>query len=180
MDNPPAPLLTWLTGQIELWKNRKTNKKITKIMVVKESGDIIFEYTHYDKLLRVADLRYSYHKICPETTKVKKVSAPTRGSYRLLVKKAELKEQYSSNQNWDTCKSWIKEAYGCARAGNCTAEQKNLFKKYYEQCGDLVAKAEDIEYLKWLHQKAGENWKQGKEPYLTAFKRTIKDIQKTI
>jgi hypothetical protein len=44
----------------------------------------------------------------------------------------------------------------------------------------LVAKAEDIEYLKWLHQKASENWKQGKESYLTAFKRTIKEIQKTI
>jgi len=57
--NPPVPLLTWVDGQIELWKNRETNRKISKVMVVKETGEVVIEFTHYDKLLRIADLRLS-------------------------------------------------------------------------------------------------------------------------
>jgi hypothetical protein len=170
-----APLLTWLAGQIELWKNRNTNYKITKIMAIKATGDILIEQTHYDKLLRIADLRISYHKICPETTKLTKVSEPIRGSYKLLVPKEELKKEYSSDKsNWKTCRSWIREAYGCAKEGNCTSPQKELFKKFYNQCGDQVAKQEDVEYLRWLHQKAGEVWDREKETYLEAFGRILK------
>ena len=173
-----VPFRTWLDGQIELWKNRETNRKISKVMAVKSTGDIIVEFTHYDKLLRVADLRLTYHKICLQSTKLTKVAPPARGTYRILVSKKDLQKDYSTNRNWNDCKSWIREAYGCAREGNCSESQKELFKKYYHQCGDKIAKAEDIEYLRWLHKKTGESWKRGEEIYFEAFKRVREEMRK--
>ncbi len=177
LDNPSVPLLTWLDGQIELWKNRQSNKKITKIMVILKTGEIVIEYTHYDKLLRVADLRYSYHKICPETAKLTKMLPPKRGSYRMLVTKQALKEQYATNRNWEECQLWIREAYQCSRDGDCSKEQKELFSLYYKQCGDQRVKEENIAYLRWLHKKAGEQWKRGEESYLGAFARVKRELK---
>jgi hypothetical protein len=177
LDNPSVPMLTWLDGEIELWKNRQSNKKVTKIMAIKETGDIVIEYTHYDKLLRVADLRYTYHTVCPETAKLKKVAEPKRGSYRLLVTTKALKEQYSTNRNWEECQLWIREAYQCSRAGNCSPKQKELFSLFYKQCGDKRVKEENIAYLRWLHKKAGESWKRGEESYLGAFARVKKELK---
>ena len=172
-----VPLITWFDGQIELWKNRQSNQKISKIMALKSTGEIVIEYTHYDKLLRVADLRYSYQSICPETTKLKKTQEPKRGSYRLLVSKKELAKQYSTNRNWTDCQLWIGEAYECSRKGNCTAEQKELYSLYYKQCGDLRVKEENIAYLRWLHRKAGESWRRGEESYLVAFFRVKGELR---
>ena len=174
----PVPFRTWLDGQIELWKNRETNRKISKVMAVKSNGDIIVEFTHYDKLLRVADLRLTYHKICLQSTKLTKVAPPARGTYRILVSKKDLQKDYSTNRNWNDCKSWIREAYGCAREGNCSESQKELFKKYYHQCGDKIAKTEDIEYLRWLHKKTGEQWIREKESYFEAFRRVREEMKK--
>lgn len=179
LDNPSVPLLTWLDGEIELWKNRQSNKKITKIMAIKETGDIVIEYTHYDKLLRVADLRYTYHTVCPETAKLKKTPEPKRGSYRLLVTTKALKEQYSTNRNWEECQLWIREAYQCSRAGNCSKEQKELCSLFYNPCGDMRVKEENIAYLRWLHKKAGESWKRGEESYLGAFGRVKRELQES-
>ena len=177
LDNPSVPLLTWLDGQIELWKNRQSNKKITKIMVIVKTGEIVIEYTHYDKLLRVADLRYSYHKICPETAKLTKMLPPKRGSYRMLVTTQALKEQYATNRNWEECQLWIREAYQCSRDGDCSKEQKELFSLYYKQCGDQRVKEENIAYLRWLHKKAGEQWNRGEEAYLVAFARVKRELK---
>lgn len=177
LDNPSVPLLTWLDGEIELWKNRQSNKKITKIMAIKETGDIVIEYTHYDKLLRVADLRYTYHTVCPETAKLKKTPEPKRGSYRLLVTAKALKDQYSTNRNWEECQLWIREAYQCSRAGNCSKEQKELFSLFYKQCGDMRVKEENIAYLRWLHKKAGDSWKRSEESYLGAFARVKRELK---
>jgi hypothetical protein len=176
LNNPSVPLLTWLDGQIELWKNRQSNQKITKIMVILKTGEIVIEYTHYDKLLRVADLRYSYHKICPETAKLTKMLPPKRGTYRMLVTKQALKEQYATNRNWEECQLWIREAYQCSRDGDCSREQKELFSLYYKQCGDQRVKEENIAYLRWLHKQAGEQWKRGEESYLGAFSRVKREL----
>ncbi len=177
LDNPSVPLLTWLDGQIELWKNRQSNQKITKIMVILKTGEIVIEYTHYDKLLRVADLRYSYHKICPETAKLTKMLPPKRGTYRMLVTKQALKEQYVTNRNWEECQLWIREAYQCSRDGDCSKEQKELFSLYYKQCGDQRVKEENIAYLRWLHKKVGEQWNRKEESYLGAFARVKRELK---
>ena len=90
-----------------------------------------------------------------------------------------MKEDYSTKRNWNSCRIWIREAYGCAREGNCSESQKGLFKKFYHECGDKVAKAEDIEYLRWLHKKTGEEWQRKSESYFEAFRRVIIEMKKT-
>jgi len=94
------------------------------------------------------------------------------------VKREELRKDYSTKRNWASCRTWIREAYQCARAGNCSDKQKELFKKFYHECGDLTAKGEDVAYLRWLHQQAGESWKKGEESYLEAFGRVADELRK--
>ena len=43
----------------------------------------------------------------------------------------------------------------------------------------MHVKEENIAYLRWLHKKAGENWKRGKETYLGTSGRVKRELRKS-
>lgn len=178
----PSPLRVWLEGMMEGWKKKKEHRKVTKIMYIKETNKIIVEISFYDPMLRRVGLTTraihnpNYFFICLKSSRLTKTDKPKNGTYRLLGKE-ELKQLYSTKKNWNKCSKIIKEAYSACKDGDCTQADREKYKTYYYECGDMVEKAETRKLLSFYHEETRKRYNPKEDNYYDVFKETVKTLK---
>lgn len=173
----PAPIRAWYDGYIEKWHAKEAHHKVYQMYFHKPTKKFVVELKHYSPLLRRHFGTFSYHWICLQTGRLTAMSSePKSNDLKKVSTIAAIKKDYSSNRNWSDCSGWIKEAYKLAQSGDNPDRKKELYQKFYKQCGDLTAKKEDIKYIKWLHKKTREYQKKD-EGYWKAFKRVYNEMK---
>lgn len=177
----PAPALQWLIGMVEAWKVKEYHGKIARMYFDKTNSKVYVRIEWYDPIWRKSILKKNIlasrglYSVCMRSGKITKSDLTRR--MQVLAGKEDLDKLYSTRDNYSQCRKLIKRAYEACRDGECTKEDKALYSQFYHECGDDVQKEKNIDYIRYTHRETRKTWKKGKEPYLDAYKRTMKIIR---
>ena len=179
----PAPALAWLIGMVEAWKAKGFHGKIVRMYFDEKTEKIYVRMAWYDPIWRKVGYNkrsvasHSLHSVCINTGDIRKSNIER--NMQLLANQEYLDSLYSTRDNYSVCRQLIRKAAKACMGGNCTAEAREMYSKFYHECGDDVAKEKHIEYQVHVHALARKEWIKGqkKEPYLTVLKGVAKRIK---
>lgn len=168
----------------EKWKNSKTTKKITKIYRTKgDKQEIIVEMADYKGfvtgLQAMIGGKRKYYRLCVDSFTLTTTSKPAQGTYRLVVKEADMKRIYTTkgDEKYAICLKTYRELLKCSFEGKCTAAQSAKWKTLHQECGDLIIKLEkQPEIMRNFHAEVRNRRRKG-ESYNQAAERTAKELK---
>lgn len=170
-------LLTFLKGRVMEWASEETTEAITGVLWLKADNKIVIRVQ--DKMFGALAMR-EYYTLCPETARTKRIDAPKRGQYTIIMGEDAMKEMYRYPHG-ESCNRVAAALYReCYRNGACSAErQKRLYGIFASKC---IRRNLQIvkERQKWLHTKTREKWDgyNGKKSYWEVYKEVAKSAKR--